>query len=380
MDVASDEEMKRAFAEAQAKPPASTSARETLDMLVALVFTHARAPASPLPRHFTQLFLALLPRVGVADRAEIARRIAHSAALPREIVAWFAADVMEVAGTLLRQSPLLDEPTLLAVAEGGDVQRARCVAARSDLSPATRLALAGRGDPVIAEAMLSGQPGPIENDVAERLAETPELSPAATERLVTWSELGFTALARLFWSAEPQTRRILIERAGRRTAEAPPQSVAARKTDLELGSTLFAAAASRRPQDMARHLAAALRVPRTLAQRCLADPTGEAAVVICRAAGVGVSQLTSILVLMPTPEEGPVSGAHIRALVDLAERLSPEAALGLVRVWQGTTMASTAAHREPLGVAGHPPTARPGVRTGAQPAQGEVRDRARSRG
>lgn len=356
----------QAVAEAERLATASNAASQALQTLTDLFFEHERSSVTPMPAHFTKLVLGLLPRVSPGERAQFARRVAHSDTLPPEIAAALAEDELEVAGPVLRQSPSLAPEALMAAARGSDPERARAVAARTNLPRDIRVALAGRGETPVAEEMLSGPAYPIEPEVAELLAGTAALSQAATARLVDWSELSFPALAGLFWSADPATRRIVVERAARRAAEgAAPKGPSA---DRGLGSELFAAAASRRSSDMTARIAGALGLPRSLAARLVEDESGEALVVGCRAAGVGVSQLTSLLVLLPFPGSASDSQARIRDLVSMAENLPTHVAASLVRCWSGGSGARTPRH-EPAVVAGQRPTSRHSARP-AETARG----------
>ncbi len=106
-------------------------------------------------------------------------------------------------------------------------------------------------------------------------------------------------------------------------------------------------------------------MPRRLAQRLVEDETGEALVIGCRAAGVGISQLTSLLVLMPSGGGAVDSQAQIRNLVAIAEHLTPKVAAGFIAQWR-TFGEDRQAQHEPVAFAGRSPsargTARPAVR------------------
>lgn len=356
---------------AERRTPASDDVRATaVTTLADLLLDSARIGNRELPEHFSALTLALLPRVEVATRREVSRRIAHCDLVPLEVARLLARDVPEVAGPMLRQSPALSRDDLHAAATGDCDEKARAVAARAGLDRALVDALIARGDPTIAAA-LAMAPGGLDAAQAERIALTPGLGRSAAERLIKRTALSEAALAALFWPADTATRRTILDQialrlrdragtgAGPHIARLVPPP-AQRDPEAEtLAGSLFALAAAGERMELAARLGDALRLPRDIARRILDDEGGEALAVAARAADLPTDRITGI-VLLTVPEAG-TSLDGLRRLVDLAEWLDRDVATTVVSLWGAGQDARRPARHEPA-------VARPPARA-VRPAQ-----------
>jgi uncharacterized protein (DUF2336 family) len=126
-----------------------------------------QSPASVLPDRLSELT--------IAERIEWAARLAAMPDAPTRLVAIFLRDDPAVAAPLLRQSPAIDDNTLLGLIRNGTREHRMAIAERVSLSEALVAALLEIGEPEV-EAALAENPGVRFGALAHR-----RLPPAATE-------------------------------------------------------------------------------------------------------------------------------------------------------------------------------------------------------
>ncbi|MCT8971241.1 DUF2336 domain-containing protein [Microbaculum marinisediminis] len=317
-----------------------------LNTLTDLILETARRGDRHVPAHFGELMGALLPRVSPQIRATISRRLAPCDLVSPEIARHIIAESAEIAAPMLRHSPVLTASDLYAVAVGDCEEKARAVAARTDLTADMVSALIDRQDPAIATSLVLAETAVVDGSTAERIAAIPNLPRAAARRLIETADLSDDALARLFWLVDEDARRTILERiADRRGGDkvnepAPPQN-----SGVELGDTLFALAAVGERAEIAHRLASTLSLPRALSARIVGDLHGEPLAVATRAAGIPADQATGIILLTVT--EAGSSYDVLRTLAGLAERLTPTIARHVVGLWNSAPASRSAARHEP---------------------------------
>jgi len=312
------------------RTPETDDVRATaLNTLSDLILESEQAGERQIPNHFAELMLALLPKVSPHSRETIARRLAPCGLLTDEIVRAFLAETSEIAGPILRQSPLISVDHMLEIATGDCDEKARTVASRPDLTADVIHALIDRKDPVAGASLALSQSPLIDDAIAERIAAIPNLPRVAARRLVELADLSDEALAGLFWLVEDHARRGIIERIVERRSE--PRIAADPEADAELGDALFALAAAGDRAEIASRLAAALSLPRAMGARIVSDLKGDALTVAARAAGVSPDRVTGIVLLTVT--EAGQSYDVLRTLAGLAASLTTETARYIVALW-----------------------------------------------
>jgi hypothetical protein len=145
----------------------------------------------------------------------------------------------------------------------------------------------------------------------------------------------------------------------------------------ELGERLEAAALARKHEEFAQLLARALQIPRAQARHFLRDELGEPLLVAAKALGIAREVVYRIL-LFANPSVGH-SVERVHALAALYDEITPQAAQGMVAIWQALDEGERApATYQPLTLGDEPgPRARPAAVTrhaAATPRIGERRD------
>jgi len=264
-------------------------------------------------RHYTELALRLLEAVDVATRVAVADRLARHISPPPRVLQYLADDVPEVAAVLQSQ-------------------------------PFSRSNPVGQ-TPHPQPAISSGE------GIAEegcRFVEQPRaVDPARAAEL-----------NEQFFAADAHERRLILLNLD---IVAPiPVWLVGVSRDPMVSRQLEAAALARNREDFARHLAAALQVPREQARRIVNDDLGEPVAVAGKVLAVPRDVLHRILMFI-NPAIGH-SVERVHSLAVLFDAIPVAAAAGMVAIWQALSRGERAAVRyQPVTWDEARPRARPAV-------------------
>jgi hypothetical protein len=214
-------------------------------------------------------------------------------------------------------------------------------------------------------------------DIAAPPAVSPTPEPIVTSIDTPQSLDTATAahLNALFFAADAKERRlILCNLAIVAPLTSTRPSVAG---EGRLGEHLEAAALARKHEEFAQLLARGLQIPRAQARHILRDDLGEPLIVAAKALGIAREVLYRIL-LFANPSIGH-SVERVHALAALYDEITPEAAQGMVAIWQALEESERApATYQPLTYGEEPrPRARPAAiasNAATAPRTGDRRD------
>ncbi|MGA0561182.1 DUF2336 domain-containing protein [Ancylobacter sp. VNQ12] len=198
-------------------------------MLRALVSLYVREPqhSDAEQSRFATLARRLIDAVEVPVAAKWVREIAPRADMPRELVLHLAQGPLALAGPVLRQSPVLTDEDLVAVARSTSPDHFAAVSARREVSPALAKQLAQLIDQTSArEAEPAPEPAPAIDTEASAPEVAPPPAPPATEPTAEPALARFeTALAAMAClpAEAPQDRPV--------DAAAPSSTIAATPTE-----------------------------------------------------------------------------------------------------------------------------------------------------
>ena len=345
-------------------------------------------------RRYEELALHFLPRVAVEDRLFVAELLASRLDAPQAVIRMLAKDKIEVAGPVLRRSPVLSALDLLAVIAGTGIEHHRLVARRPSLSSEVERALRLLADPkVIAEMDAARPPAPLppaptisharptatpiatqpmapiatpppvaapSASAAAQPSEPTAPEPAETAEAATSSEtpndwFGHRHAVRfgpdrfdpwLFLSLDrPARLRLMAELAMR-----PPvrrYSGSASRLDRAFRSILGAAqivgyARSGQKAALVSAVADSLGLGKDLVQASLDDPSGESLAVMLKALSLDNVQAQQVFLLASS-----VVGHEVTTffkLADLYAGMEPVVAETLVEAWRGEARISPPRH------------------------------------
>ena len=240
-------------------------------------------------RRYTELVMRLLDAVDVSARAAVAHKLAAYAAAPAPVIRRLARDFLEVAEPVLKHSPCLTGPELLAIIEDFGPRYAAAIAARR----VSDLPRAAAATPAQASTV------PRRGGEALPALATP---PSAVD---SGAPLGMVFLA----ASSAERRAILsnlADPAGEETAELP-------RPGAEVIHRLEGAALQRRPGDFQRDLQRALTISAELAAEIVQDDGGELLLLALKALGMPPDVLLRVLLFL-----NPAIGQSVPQVFELA--------------------------------------------------------------
>jgi len=261
--------------------------RPTLLRILTDLYVQKLAHTPEEERHYTELALRLLQDVDVTTRAAVASRLARHLTPPLTVLLRLARDVPAVAAplqshALLQSAAPVDEaswpPAAPAVAGGAAADQA---------------------------ALALDRPQSIDPATAAQLNELFFAAPASERRLI---------LLNLEVVAPVPAWRVGVSR------------------DPSIGARLEAAVLARKHEEFAQDLARALQIPREQARRIVRDDLGEPLLIAGKTLGVERDVLYRILMFV-NPAIGH-SVERVHALAALYDEMTPQAAEGMVAIWQ----------------------------------------------
>jgi hypothetical protein len=275
--------------------------RPTLLRVLTDLYVQRVAHTAAEERHYTELALRLLEAVDISTRVAVARRFARYPSPPLRILQALARDLPKVAAE---------------------------IGAHPLLQPSTAM----RAPPSIASGDLAAHDVAPADNSAVRASETMDFATAGK-------------LSEAFFAAGAQERALILRNLH---IVAPLQSrptLGARQPAI--GEQLERAVLTQRYNDFTQHLAGALRVPRTLAQRIAGDNLGEPVLVAVKAFDIPREVLYRILLFL-NPAVGH-SVERVQALAALFEDMTSASADSMVAIWQALRRSERAAPKhQPL--------------------------------
>lgn len=253
---------------------------------------------------FAELACRLLDAVDAGTRAAVAERLAPHRATPPAVAAQLARDEIAVAGPILRRSPALSEAELHSILDSRSAAHAAAIAEREALPPsvAARLGLKHTQAAMPAKQRMTG----------------PQTDPAVTR-----------ALARRFLIARHEERQLILTA----LPACPPggDEERLRRTGRGLHEKLERAALRHRIAEFAALLRDHAGLPRDIAMRVAAEPSGEPLAAFCRALQMPFGMASRILLFLNSGSGGSVERVFAHAAN--YEAIRPQNALRLAAAW-----------------------------------------------
>jgi hypothetical protein len=300
--------------------------RPTLIRVLTDLYVQKLAHTADEERHYTELALRLLDGVDVPTRASVAARLAKHLSPPLRVIQYLVNDLPDVAAPLRGHAAL--KPTAQPAAPAPPVAIAPAIEHTAEPSP---------------------QEEPIEHEPVTDLRATMDATTA-------------TELNDIFLTAAEHERRLILLNLHVAAPLSPGQVVVLR--DPGIGQRLEAAALGNHREELVKHLAEALRIPRDQARCIVRDEHGEPIVVAVKALGIPRDVVYRILMFV-NPAVGH-SVERVHALAMLYDEMTAQAAEGMVAIWQ-------ALRNEARATAKHQPLLWNDERSRARPAAAPAR-------
>jgi len=289
--------------------------RPTLIRVLTDLYVQKLTHTADEERHYTELALRLLDGVDVPTRATVAARLAKHLSPPLRVIQYLVNDLPEIAASL----------------RGHAVLKPPAQPAAPPLPPLPPVAIA----PTI-ELTTPAEP-PLHDEPIEHAPITD------LRGIVDATTAG--ELNDIFFTAAEHERRLILLNLHVAAPLSPGQVVVLR--DPGIGQRLEAAALGNHREELVKHLAEALRIPREQARRIVRDDHGEPLVVAVKALGISRDVVYRLLMFV-NPAVGH-SVERVHALATLYDEMTAQAAEGMVAIWQALrSEARATAKHQPL--------------------------------
>ena len=194
-----------------AKP--SVRSRATLLKRLADVVCLPGSRVNAFERSMTaDLIVELLREAALDERVRIARRIANVSEIPTGLARLLMRDDLEVARALLENSGTVGDGDLIDCVRRASVEHRRLVAARRGLNEVVGDELVEHGEPAVIEALLRNDLAKLSHEAIETIVAGTRDNPRHIALLLRRSELRPSHAYVMFWWADSEARRIIMQR------------------------------------------------------------------------------------------------------------------------------------------------------------------------
>ena len=312
------------------------------------------------------LLVEMLREAAPRDRARVARRLASLVEMPTRLLRLLLRDDIEVARPLLAEDTALSDPDLIDCVRQAGPEHRLLIARRREVGQLVCEALIEAGEQPVVDALLRNATAQLSADAMDALIAASQNVSDFIPGLLKRAELRPAHAYVLFWWAEPDQRRTILQRfavsrevlqeaAGDVFALAAEENwqdalvrkalqfverrqrnraAIARSPYASLDEAVAEAAAGMH-RDLAREIAFLAGVKPTTAAKIFTDPYGEPVAILCKATGLPRSAVLALwrgLKKVETDSSGEMSLALERTLY-VYDMMAVDRAQTVLRYW-----------------------------------------------
>ena len=312
------------------------------------------------------LLVEMLREAAPRDRMRVARRLASLVEMPTRLLRLLLRDEIEVARPLLAEDTALSDPDLIDCVRQAGPEHRLLIARRRDLGQLVCEALIEAGEQAVVEALLRNTTAQLSADAVDALIAASQNVPDFIPALLKRAELRPAHAYVLFWWAEPDQRRSILQRfaVSREVLQEAAGDVFALAAEENWQDALVRkalqfverrqrnrAAIARSPyasldeavaeagagmhRDLAREIAFLAGVKPTTAAKIFTDPYGEPLAILCKATGLPRSAVLALwrgLKKIETDSSGEMTVALERTLY-VYDMMAVDRAQTVLRYW-----------------------------------------------
>ena len=312
------------------------------------------------------LLVEMLREGEVEDRVRVAKRLSGLTEIPNIVLRLLIRDDIEVAAPLLEDGASTPDAELILCARETTNHHRRMIACRRELSELVVDALVERAESDVIELLLRNTGARFSAGSLERVVAESREAPHFIQGLLRRSELRPSHAYVMFWWADPECRRTILQRfavsrevlqeaAGDvfplATAEGwqdplvrkalqfierrQRNRAAIEKSPYDSLDAAIAAAESGMTRDLASEIAYLAGIKPTTGAKIFTDPYGEPLAILCKATGLPRGAVRALWRALRRPETdsaGRVPAALERSLVTF-DMMAVDRAQTVLRYW-----------------------------------------------
>jgi uncharacterized protein (DUF2336 family) len=158
------------------------------------------------------LLVEMLREASPKDRLRVARRLASLVEMPARLLRLLLRDEIEVARPLLAEDTNLTDADLIDCVRQAGPEHRQIIARRRELGELVVEALIEAGEAPVVEALLRNAGAVLSSDAVDALVAASQNVPAFIPGLLRRAELRPAHAYVLFWWADPEQRRMILQR------------------------------------------------------------------------------------------------------------------------------------------------------------------------
>jgi uncharacterized protein (DUF2336 family) len=312
------------------------------------------------------LLVEMLREAGPEDRQRVAQRIARLSEIPNALARLLLRDEIETAAALLQDDTSLSDPDLIDCVREAKIEHRRMIAGRRGLSEVVADALTDAGEVGVIDVLLTNLDAKLSAPAIERIVAASRTYTVLVAGLMRRPELRPSHAYVMFWWADPDARRSLLQRFAvsrevlqDASGDIFPMAVAEGWQDALVRKALqfierrqrnraaiekspyaslddaIAVAESGLTRDLVAEIAYLAGIKPMTGAKIFTDPFGEPLAILCKATGLPRSAILSLWRGMRRPEadsEGVIASSLERTL-HIYDMMAVDRAQTVLRYW-----------------------------------------------
>ncbi len=312
------------------------------------------------------LLVEMLREAEPEDRQRVARRIAHLGEIPNALARLLLRDEIETAAPLLKDETSLSDPDLIDCVREAKIEHRRKIAGRRGLSEVVAEALTDAGEVGVIDVLLANFDAKLSAPAIERIVAASRTYTVLVAGLMRRPELRPSHAYVMFWWAEPDARRTILQRFAvsrevlqDASGDIFPMATAEGWQDALVRKALqfierrqrnrsaidkspyasldeaIAAAESGLTRDLVSEIAYLAGIKPMTGAKIFTDPFGEPLAILCKATGLPRGAVLSLWRGMRRPEansEGVIASSLERTL-HIYDMMAVDRAQTVLRYW-----------------------------------------------
>jgi uncharacterized protein (DUF2336 family) len=312
------------------------------------------------------LLVEILRDAEPEDRRRVAQRIAHLSETPNALLRLLLRDEIDIAAPLLEDGTALSDPDLIDCVREAKIEHRRMIAGRRGISEMVCEALTDAGEVGVIDVLLANFDAKLSASAIERIVAASRTYGVLMAGLLRRPELRPSHAYIMFWWAEPEARRMILQRfaVSREVLQDASGDIfpmamaegwqdplvrkalqfierrqrnraATEKSPYDSLDAAVAAAEGGMTRDLAAEIAYLAGIKPMTGAKIFTDPYGEPLAILCKATGLPRHAVFSLWRGMRRPEadsEG-VMAASLERTLHIFDMMAVDRAQTVLRYW-----------------------------------------------